>query len=302
MLSLSNTKYNNKLYTRNKKMNAKLYIVASPIGNLSDISLRALEILKKSDLILCEDTRHTRKLLNHHNIAPKKIISIHQHNEKVKSNDVLQLIKDEGVASYLSDAGTPCISDPGMYLVQNARNENIEVLAIPGACAAISAFSISGITNGRFTFYGFLPTKLKALEETFIEIKKEKYPVILYESPKKIIKLLKAIVNYLGEEKKLFISREMTKLYETSYSDSAKNLLFFFTQNENFLKGEFVVIIQNQELIFDEQENHMPDMINFMKLLLSENLPLKQIVKITSSLYLKNKKDIYNLGLKLKNE
>lgn len=281
-------------------MSLKLFIVATPIGNLSDISSRAIESLNKSSYIICENIRHTQRLLNHLMIKDKKLFSIHQHNEKKDAKKLLeQIISSDVCSTYVSDAGTPCISDPGMYLVNLARKLQIPIFAIPGPCAAVAAFSISGIQEGRFKFYGFVPQKKSAKEDALKQIKNDQIPAIIYESPKRILSLLKSICDLVGDETKVFISRELTKLYETSYSDNALNLLNFFGDNPMHQKGEFVVIINPSNI--DDNESITPNEENIMKLLL-QDLPLKKAANIASKIYVKKKKIFYDLGLKLKNE
>ena len=170
-----------------------LYVVATPIGNLSDFSKRAIDTLKDCDLILAEDTRQTIKLLNHFDIK-NKMISYHKYNEKSKSDEIINELKNGKNISLVSDAGTPCISDPGYILIKKARENNIEVIGIPGCSAIIDALSISGLDTSSFTFYGFVPTDNKSKDELFNEIKHSNVKVkVLYESPKRLIKLLENI-------------------------------------------------------------------------------------------------------------
>ena len=291
------------MYTRvskqGKKMSIKLYIVATPIGNLKDITLRAIETLQFCSIIVCEDTRVTKKLLNHLDIQNKKIYTIHQHNEKSAAVKIFEEANLEGEAiAYLTDAGTPCISDPGMFLVSQARSLNIKIEPIPGPSAITAAFSVSGIDEGRFNFVGFLPTKLIAIKETLSLIDQQQKPTIFYESPKRILSFLENVVNFISPSTKIFIAREMTKLFETFYSDSAGNLFRYFKDTPQELKGEFVIIVIpnkiKEKLVSNEE-------ITLLKILIKE-LPLKKAAAIVSEIYNGNKKDIYNLGIKLKDE
>ena len=280
-------------------MSIKLYIVATPIGNLKDITLRAIETLQFCSIIVCEDTRVTKKLLNHLDIQNKKIYTIHQHNEKSAAVKIFEEANLEGEAiAYLTDAGTPCISDPGMFLVSQARSLNIKIEPIPGPSAITAAFSVSGIDEGRFNFVGFLPTKLIAIKETLSLIDQQQKPTIFYESPKRILSFLENVVNFISPSTKIFIAREMTKLFETFYSDSAGNLFRYFKDTPQELKGEFVIIVIpnkiKEKLISNEE-------ISLLKILMKE-LPLKKAAAIVSEIYNGNKKDIYNLGIKLKDE
>jgi len=280
-------------------MSTKLYIVATPIGNLKDITLRAIETLQLCSIIVCEDTRVTKKLLNHLGIQNKNIHTIHQHNEKSAAEKIIQeaVLKGESIA-YVTDAGTPCISDPGMFLVTQARSLNIRIEPIPGPSAITTAFSVSGIDYGRFNFVGFLPTKLIAIQETLNLIDQQQKPTIFYESPKRVLSFLENVVNFISPSTKVFIAREMTKLFETFYSDYAENLFRYFKDTPQELKGEFVIIVIpnkiKEKLISNEE-------INLLKILMKE-LPLKKAAAIVSEFYNGNKKDIYNIGIELKNE
>jgi len=280
-------------------MSTKLYIVATPIGNLKDITLRAIETLQLCSIIVCEDTRVTKKLLNHLGMQNKKIYTIHQHNEKSAAEKIIQeaVLKGESIA-YVTDAGTPCISDPGMFLVCQARSLNIRIEPIPGPSAITAAFSVSGIDDGRFNFVGFLSTKLNVIQETLSLIDQQQKPTIFYESPKRVLSFLENIVNFISPSTKVFIAREMTKLFETFYSDSAENLFRYFKNTPQELKGEFVIIIipnkTKDKLISNEE-------INLLKILMKE-LPLKKAAAVVSEFYNGNKKDIYNIGIELKNE
>jgi len=280
-------------------MSTKLYIVATPIGNLKDITLRAIETLQLCSIIICEDTRVTKKLLNHLGIRNKKIYTIHQHNEKSAALKIIEeaALKGEEIA-YVTDAGTPCISDPGMFLVSQARSLNIRIEPIPGPSAITAAFSISGIDEGRFNFVGFLPSKLIAIQETLNEVNQQQKPTIFYESPKRVLSFLENVVNLMSSSTKVFIAREMTKLFESFYSDSAENLLRYFMDIPQELKGEFVIIVipnKTQEKLISNEE------ITLLKILMKE-LPLKKAAAIVSEFYNGNKKDIYNIGIDLKNE
>ena len=280
-------------------MSTTLYIVATPIGNLKDITLRAIETLKFCQIIACEDTRVTKKLLNHLGIQNKKIYSIHQHNEKATALKIIEEATSEGEAiAYVTDAGTPCISDPGMFLVNQARSLNIKIEPIPGPSAITSAFSVSGIDDGRFNFIGFLPTKLNAIEETLHLINQQQKPTIFYESPKRVLSFLENIVNFISPSTKLFIAREMTKLFESFYSDSAEDLLSYFKDSPQELKGEFVIIVIPNKI---KEKSISNEEIALLKVLMKE-LPLKKAAAIVSEFYNGNKKKIYNIGFELKNE
>lgn len=219
-----------------------LYIVATPIGNLEDITLRAIRILGEVDFILSEDTRVTAKLLNHYKIK-KPLISFHHHSNKGKYLKVLDILKEGKSVALVSDAGTPNISDPGGQLVEFIRKElpELNIEPIPGVSALTTALSVSGIKADKFSFFGFLPHK-KGRQTMLREILDSKYPVIFYESKYRILKLLEELKE-LEFNKKIMIFREMTKIYYTFYSKDIISLLEEFKENESLIKGEFTVII-----------------------------------------------------------
>jgi len=280
------------------KLESALYIVATPIGNLSDITLRALETLKNVDIVACEDTRNTQILLNHFQIT-KKLVSLHQHNEKQKKNLILSFVKEGKSVAYLSDAGTPCISDPGVLLVQSFYENNLKVIPIPGASAITTAFSVSGILDSQFKFYGFLSNQKKKLKEELQAIYNSNNLAILYESPHRIIELLENIKVIFGSNHQIVIARELTKMFETIKRDTAENILSYINENSNHKKGEFVVIISPSGVAADKIEEN--DLKNALSLT-QGYLPTSQSVKLISTLFKKNKKEVYNLAIKKKND
>lgn len=221
----------------------KFYIISTPIGNLEDITFRAVRVLKEVDLILCEDTRVTKKLLQKYGINTQTL-SYHQHSKISKIEKIFELIKDGKNIALVSDAGTPTISDPGSVLVSKVReefNNEIEILTIPGASALTSALSISGLTADQFVFLGFLPHK-KGRETLFKEIAESKRTNVFYESPHRIIKTLNSLKDHVGD-RKIVIARELTKIYEEVVSGKADELLVYFENNPEKIKGEFVVMV-----------------------------------------------------------
>jgi len=219
-------------------MSGKLYIVATPIGNLEDITLRALRILKEVDLIAAEDTRQTLKLLNHFEIA-KPLISYHRHNEEIKSDILIEKIKNGENIALVSDAGTPGICDPGEEIIKKAIDEGIEVIPIPGACAMINALIGSGISTKEFNFIGFLPLNKKLRKEKLEEIKKTEKTIIIYEAPHKMKSTLEDLKNIL-ENRKIVLARELTKIHEEFIR---KNIDEILNEIDN-LKGEMILIIE----------------------------------------------------------
>lgn len=230
----------------------KLYIVSTPIGNLQDMTFRAVETLKMVDLIAAEDTRHTRELLNHFDISTK-LTSYHEHNKFDKANDIIEEIKKGANVAVVTDAGTPIISDPGNELVRQAISEDIEVTAVPGACAAVNALVLSGLDAKSFVFIGFLSDDKKKLKEQLDEIKNETRTMIFYVSPHNIIDDLKNLITVFGKDRLGAISREMTKIHEETLRGSLSDLLENFENRT--IKGEFVLVVDGiDKNIIKEQE------------------------------------------------
>ena len=229
----------------------KLYIVSTPIGNLQDMTFRAVETLKMVDLIAAEDTRHTRELLNHFDISTK-LTSYHEHNKFDKANDIVEEIKKGANVAVVTDAGTPIISDPGNELVRQAISENIEVTAVPGACAAVNALVLSGLDAKSFVFIGFLPDDKKKLKEQLDEIKNETRTMIFYISPHNIIDDLKNLITVFGKDRLASISREMTKIHEETLRGSLSDLLENFENRT--IKGEFVLIVSGIDKNFIKEQ------------------------------------------------
>lgn len=219
-------------------MSGKLYLVATPIGNLEDITFRALKILNEVDIIACEDTRQTLKLLNYYKIS-KRLISYHRHNEEIKSDFIIEkLIEGKNIA-IVSDAGTPVISDPGEEVVRNAIQNKIEIVPIPGACALINALIVSGLDSKEFTFIGFLPLNKKNRKEKIEEIREETKTLILYEAPHKIINTLKELDEIL-DNRKIVLAREITKIHEEYLRGTVAEVL----EKYNEPRGEHIIIIE----------------------------------------------------------
>jgi 16S rRNA (cytidine1402-2'-O)-methyltransferase len=217
-----------------------LYIVATPIGNLQDITLRALDVLKKVDLVACEDTRLTKKLLFHYKIE-KSLISFHQHSRLEKFDKIIAELKDGKNVALVTDAGTPGISDPGNQLVAEAVKNEIKIVPIPGVSALGAIISVAGIDMQKFVFLGFPPHK-KGRETFFKEIAELKHPAVYYESPHRIIKNLE-LLNNLSAEKNIIIGRELTKMFEEIVRGKVSEALLYFQQNSDKIKGEFVIIV-----------------------------------------------------------
>ncbi len=222
-------------------MNGTLYLVATPIGNLEDITLRAIKTLQQVDIIAAEDTRQTLKLLNHLQIK-KPLISYHRHNEEIKTDQLIKELENGKNIAIVSDAGTPIISDPGEEIVKVALQNNIKVIPIPGPCALITALIASGISAKEFSFFGFLPLNKKNREEKIIQIKEDTKTSIIYEAPHKLIQTLQDLKTHIGQ-RKIVIAKELTKIHETYEKGTAEELI----QKIKEPKGEYVIIIEGSQ-------------------------------------------------------
>ncbi len=270
-----------------------LYIVATPIGNLKDITFRAVEILQSVDIIAAEDTRHSVSLLQHYAVKTP-VISLHEHNERERAAQMLErLTKGEAIA-LISDAGTPLISDPGYFLVKEVRNKGIRVVPIPGPSAAIAALSAAGLPTDKFIFEGFLPNKSKQRKDSLAALLNESRTMIFYESPHRILDLLLDMQEVLGGERMLVIARELTKKFETIREGSVHDLIEWVKNDENQQRGEIVVLLEGLKT----KEN--PDEIKKILSILLESLPVKQAVDITTKITGQRKNEVYELALQLK--
>ena len=284
------------LHTENKnnKVKSGLYIVATPIGNLGDITLRALEILKKSDYILCEDTRTSKKLLDRFEIK-SKLISNHKFNEKKNLSKITDILKSDSVVSLISDAGTPSVSDPGAILIKECIMNSINIFPIPGASAVSSAVSISGFDE-KYFFYGFFPEKNNKLKEDFEKLEKLNSCIVFFISPRKFNKSIKDIKYYFSD-RKILICREMTKFYEEYIRLDVEKLEPFKSDP----KGELTIVIsekakeKNSSIILKESDKK-----NIQKMI--KKLSIKDITDLISQNTNVSKKEIYNYCLKIKNE
>ena len=274
---------------------ATLYIVATPIGNLGDISQRAIDILTQVDVIACEDTRHTGKLLSAFAIK-NRTMSLHDHNERQRQDQVATMLQEGKTIALVSDAGTPLISDPGFHIVRHCRSLGLNVSPIPGACAAIAALSVAGLPTDRFSFEGFLPSKSGARQATLQALADEPRTMVFYDAPRRAIDTVRDIVTTLGGERYIVIARELTKTFETVHSDTAENFLAWLEQDANQLKGEMVLIIEGYKAVENEISS---EVINTLKLLLAEMKP-KKACAIAAEIYGVKKNALYEVALSLK--
>ncbi len=275
-------------------MNGKLYLVATPIGNLEDITLRALRILKEVDYIAAEDTRNTLKLLNHFEIK-KPLISNHRHNEEDRENSLIEKLKDGKNIAVVSDAGTPGISDPGEVIAKRAIEENIEVIPIPGACAAINALIASGLNTKEFVFFGFLPLNKKLRKEKLEEIKNENKTIIIYEAPHKIKDSLNDLKNVVGD-RKIVLARELTKIHEEFIRGNIDEII---EKSEN-LKGEMILLIEGNNEINNENILNDLSLEEHYNVYEKQGLDKKEIIKKIAKDRGVNKNEIYQYFLKNK--
>lgn len=251
----------------------KLYIVATPIGNLEDITLRAIKILEDVDLIAAEDTRHTLKLLNHLEIS-KPLISYHRHNEEVKTEALIEKLLEGQDIALVSDAGTPGICDPGEIIIKKCIENNIEVIPIPGACAMVNALITSGIDTREFTFLGFLPLNKKLRKEKLCEIQNSKRTIIVYEAPHKLITTLKDL-EVLLENRQVVLARELTKIHEEFIRGNIKEII----ENAQNVKGEIVLIIEGNSIVNIENEFENMSLEEHYKLYKQQGMEKKEIIK-----------------------
>ena len=269
-----------------------LYVVATPIGNLEDITLRAIKTLQEVDIIAAEDTRHTLKLLNHLKIT-KPLISYHRHNEEVKTKNLIEKLLEGQDIAIVSDAGTPGICDPGEVVIKNCIEENIEVIPIPGACAMINALIASGLETKEFNFLGFLPLNKKLRKEKLEEIKNSKKTIILYEAPHKLQTTLKDLEKIL-ENRKITLARELTKIHEEFIREEIQNII---EKAEN-LKGEMVLIIEGNK---KEQKTNNYENITLeehYKMYENQGFEKKEIIKKIAKDRNLSKNEIYQKFIK----
>lgn len=274
-----------------------LYIVATPIGNLGDISARALEILETADIIACEDTRVTKKLFTLLNLGTsgKKFITYQDHNEESEAQNIIDMIQNDGKSiALVSDAGSPLISDPGYKLIKRCREQNVYITTLPGSCAVICALQLSGLPTNRFMFAGFIPNKEKARADLFNELKNIDTTLVFYETAQRIVKSLTAAKDIFGN-REMAVAREISKMYEECLNGTAEELIGLFANKEP--RGEMVLMIAPPR----EKDNSDLDVEGIIKSKLAE-MPLKSAVKEIVAEFGLNKNEVYELALKLKDE
>jgi 16S rRNA (cytidine1402-2'-O)-methyltransferase len=277
-----------------------LYVVATPIGNLGDMSLRAVEVLKKVDRIAAEDTRHSAPLLKHFSIT-KPSISMHEFNERERHKVLMEYLREGESIALISDAGTPLISDPGFHLVREAKASGITVVTVPGPCAAIAALSISGLPTDKFTFEGFLSAKPEARRNQLTRLLHEARTMIFYEAPHRLLSALQTMLQVFGDERKAVVARELTKIHESVLADNLSELVRHFDAHPDQLRGECIILIAGSNEEEAESKEVIPEKV--LDILLEE-LPLKQAAALASKITGERKNVLYEMALvkKVKND
>lgn len=273
-----------------------LYLIATPIGNLGDISQRAISVLKEVDVIAAEDTRHSQHLLNHLGIRGR-MRAYHEHNESRQAIQLIDALKQGDAIALISDAGTPLVSDPGYRLVELAHQHDIKVVPIPGACAAIAGLSAAGLATDRFVFEGFPPAKSGARLNYLASLKNEERTMVFYVSCHRIVETLADMKQTFGNEREATYLRELTKAYETIRKSTLVALYEWVSEDELQRKGEIVLVVAGAE-----HEKSSDRALNNILSILTDELPVKQAAKIASRLTGVNKNDLYKAALKLKGE
>jgi 16S rRNA (cytidine1402-2'-O)-methyltransferase len=278
-----------------QKLESALYVVATPIGNLRDITLRALDVLAATDVVAAEDTRNTAHLLAHHGISAKRLIAVHQHNERAAAEKIIALLQAGQSVAFVSDAGTPAVSDPGALLVQAVRGAGLRVIPIPGASAALAALSAAGLSESHFLFYGFLPNKSAARRTVLQSLISHPYTLVFYEAPHRIVECVADLRAVLGGERQIVVAREITKLFETIHACALQDAEAWLLGDSNQQRGEFVLLVSGAL----PQLGLSVETLNTLSLLLEE-LPLKQAVQLAAKISGANRNELYQRALEIK--
>lgn len=280
----------------NQKIECALYVVATPIGNLGDITLRALEVLGAVTVVAAEDTRNTRHLLQHHGIGDAKLLALHQHNERAGAEKVIALLQQGQSVALVSDAGTPAVSDPGALLVEAVRAASFRVIPVPGASAAIAALSASGLANPHCLFYGFLPNKAEARCSALQTLADLPCTLVFYEAPHRILDCVADLHAVFGDTREIVFARELTKLFESIHRCKLGEALAWLNSDPNNQRGEFVLLVSGAAPRSDELDAQAE---RTLTALLAE-LPLKQAVALAVQITGRNRNVLYERALALK--
>lgn len=278
-----------------QKLEPALYVVATPIGNMRDITLRALDVLAGADVVAAEDTRNTSHLLKHHGIRANQLIAVHQHNERGASDKIAAWIQSGQSVAFVSDAGTPAVSDPGALLVQAVLAAGLRVIPVPGASAVVAALSASGLNAPHFLFYGFLPNKSAARCTALQALSGHPYTLVFYEAPHRIVECVADLRVVLGGERQIVLAREVTKLFETIHACTLAEANAWLESDANQQRGEFVVLVSAAV-----PAGGVPaGTLSTLALLLDE-LPLKQAVQLAAKITGANRSELYQIALQMK--
>lgn len=279
-----------------QKLEPALYVVATPIGNLRDITLRALDVLAAADVLAAEDTRNTAHLLNHHGISANRMIAVHQHNERSAAEKVITYLQAGQSVAFVSDAGTPAVSDPGALLVHAVRSAGLRVIPVPGASAAIAALSASGLNAPHFLFYGFLPNKSAARCAVLQTLISYQCTLVFYEAPHRIVECVADLCAVLGGERQIVLAREISKLFETIHTCALCDAGAWLKSDSNQQRGEFVVLVSAAL----PEPGLSADTLGTLNKLLDE-LPLKQAVQLAANITGARRNELYQRALQIKN-
>ncbi len=284
--------------SRKGELKGTLYVVATPIGNLDDLSPRAARTLASVDVVAAEDTRHSGRLLSHLGIQ-KRMVALHDHNEKDRAAGILTELQAGRDVALISDAGTPLISDPGYVLVREARAAGHRVSPIPGPCALVAALSVAGLPTDRFLYVGFLPAKRSGRRASLEVLSSEVATLVFYESPHRIMESVRDIADVLGSDREIVLGREITKTFETFYSGSVADVLAELERDPHGNRGEFVVMVRGAAAQAGSEETATMDVDRMLRVLLAE-LPVKKVAKMASELTGLSKNELYQRALALK--
>lgn len=271
-----------------------LYVVPTPLGNLSDMTPRGIEVLRQVGWIACEDTRHSAPLLRHFGIEAR-LLAAHEHNEESAAQQIVSRLNAGESVALISDAGTPAVSDPGARIVARVREAGYRIVPLPGPCAAITALSASGLIEPHFLFYGFLPAKAKQREDALRELAALPYTLVFYEAPHRVVDTVDALLAILGPARTLVLARELTKLFETIHACPLGEAPEWLREDTNRQRGEFVLMVSGAPPSADEG-----DAERVLQLLLDEGLPVKQAARLAHGITGVAKNTLYDLALRLK--
>ena len=279
-----------------QKIECALYVVATPIGNLRDISLRALDVLTSADTVAAEDTRNTSHLLTHYGISANRLLALHQHNERGAAEKIIALLQQGQSVALVTDAGTPAVSDPGAVLVEMVREAGFRVIPIPGASAVVAALSASGLTAPHSLFYGFLPNKSAARRTVLQTLADHPYTLVFYEAPHRILESVADLQAVFGDKRQIVLARELTKLFENIHRCTLGEAMAWLNSDPNNQRGEFVLLVEAAETKQDGLSSEVEKTLS----LLLEELPLKQAVQLAVKITGGNKNELYQRALEIK--